>query len=155
MRFKTKVQLTRSDGSPGDQIGKVPVASSDSRNEPIAASQRPATLAPRKEGPLNTRRIEAFSDGVLSIVITLLVLQLSLPVLSASATDAELTRHLVEMIPKLFAYVISFAVVGIFWVGHHGVFHFVVHADRTLLWLNNLFLLSVGFIPFPAALLGA
>lgn len=107
------------------------------------------------EGPLSTRRIEAFSDGVLSIVITLLVLQLSVPVLSARPADAELVRHLLQITPKLFSYAISFAVVGIFWVGHHGIFHFIVRADRTLLWLNNLFLLCVAFIPFPAALLGA
>jgi uncharacterized membrane protein len=104
---------------------------------------------------MSTRRIEAFSDGVLSIVITLLVLQLSLPVFSSPPTDAELTRRLFEMAPKLFSYLISFAIVGIFWVGHHGMFHFIIRADRTLLWLNNLFLLAVGFIPFPAALLGS
>jgi len=106
-------------------------------------------------GALSTRRMEAFSDGVLSIVITLLVLQLSIPIVSASATDAELTSRLEEMAPKLFSYVISFAVVGIYWVGHHNLFHFIIYSDRTLLWLNNLFLLCVGFIPFPAALLGA
>jgi uncharacterized membrane protein len=104
---------------------------------------------------LSTRRIEAFSDGVLSIVITLLVLQLSIPVVSAGAVDAELARRPLEVTPKLFCYVISFAVVGIYWAGHHNLFHFIICADRTLLWLNNLFLLCVGFIPFPAALLGA
>src|SRR5215472_10744292 len=104
---------------------------------------------------MTTRRIEAFSDGVLSIVITLLVLQLSIPIVSERAADAELNQRLVEMVPKLLSYVISFAVVGIFWVGHHNLFHFIICADRTLLWLNNLFLLCVGFIPFPAALLGA
>lgn len=104
---------------------------------------------------LSTRRIEAFSDGVLSIVITLLVLQLSIPILSDRAADAELNQHLLKMIPKLISYVISFAVVGIFWAGHHNLFHFVICADRVLLWLNNLFLLCIGFIPFPAALLGA
>src|SRR5215472_5717262 len=72
-----------------------------------------------------------------------------------NAPDTELTRRLIEMTPKLFSYVISFAVVGIYWVGHHNLFHFIIRADRTLLWLNNLFLLCVGFIPFPAALLGA
>jgi uncharacterized membrane protein len=104
---------------------------------------------------LSTHRIEAFSDGVLSIVITLLVLQLSIPIVSAGAADAELSQRLIELLPKLFSYVISFAIVGIFWVGHHSLFHFIISADRTLLWLNNLFLLCVGFIPFPAALLGA
>jgi uncharacterized membrane protein len=66
----------------------------------------------------------------------------------------ELTRRLLDMLPKLFSYLISFAVVGIHWVGHHNLFHFITRADRVLLWLNNLFLLCVGFIPFPATLLG-
>ena len=100
-------------------------------------------------------RLEAFSDGVLSIVITLLVLQLSIPLVSDRAADAELNKQLLGMIPKLISYVISFAVVGIFWAGHHNLFHFIICADRGLLWLNNLFLLCIGFIPFPAALLGA
>src|SRR5215471_18298872 len=104
---------------------------------------------------MTTRRIEAFSDGVLSIVITLLVLQLSIPIVSERAADAEVNQRLFEIVPKLLSYIISFAVVGIFWVGHHNLFHFIICADRTLLWLNNLFLLCVGFIPFPAALLGA
>lgn len=121
--------------------------------EPVGAS---AAQASRGAGAaMSTHRIEAFSDGVLAIVITLLVLQLSIPIVSATASDAELSQRLIEMLPKLFSYVISFAVVGIFWVGHHGLFHFIVCADRTLLWLNNLFLLCAGFIPFPAALLGA
>lgn len=83
------------------------------------------------------------------------MLQLSVPVISDKASDTELTRRLVDMLPRLFSYLISFAVVGIYWVGHHNLFHFITHADRVLLWLNNLFLLFVGFIPFPAALLGA
>lgn len=74
--------------------------------------------------------------------------------ISSNAPDTELTRRLLEMIPKLFSYLISFAVVG-YWVGHHNLFHFITRADRVLLWLNNLFLLCVGFIPFPAALLGS
>jgi uncharacterized membrane protein len=75
--------------------------------------------------------------------------------ISSNAPDTELTRRLLEMIPKLFSYLISFAVVGIYWVGHHNLFRFITRADRVLLWLNNLFLLCVGFIPFPAALLGS
>jgi uncharacterized membrane protein len=118
-----------------------------------AAASGPETQSARVS--LSTHRIEAFSDGVLSIVITLLVLQLSIPIVSERAGDAELNQRLIEMIPKLLSYVISFAVVGVFWAGHHNLFHFIICADRTLLWLNNLFLLCVGFIPFPAALLGA
>jgi hypothetical protein len=99
---------------------------------------RPGTESRVLAVALSTRRIEAFSDGVLSVVITLLVLQLSLPIASTGASEPELTRLFVESIPKIFSYVISFAVVGIFWVAHHNLFHFIIRADRVLLWLNNL-----------------
>jgi uncharacterized membrane protein len=127
----------------------------DGTSEQFATSATPGKETRPPGTLLSTHRIEAFSDGVLSIVITLLVLQLSIPIVSTSAADAELSQRLIELLPKLFSYVISFAIVGIFWVGHHSLFHFIICADRTLLWLNNLFLLCVGFIPFPAALLGA
>src|SRR5262249_4113110 len=104
---------------------------------------------------LSTRRIEAFSDGVLSIVITLLVLQLSIPIVADRAPDAELNQRLVEMAPELLSYVLRFAVVGIFWAGHHSLFDFIVCAGRVFLWVNNLFVRCIGFIPFPAAMLGA
>ena len=103
---------------------------------------------------LNTNRIEAFSDGVFAVAITLLVLNLQVPQLSASVVSHELVPKLFELWPKLLIYVLSFVIVGIYWVAHHNSFHYIKWSDRTLLWLNLLLLLCIVFIPFPTALVG-
>lgn len=110
----------------------------------------------KKPSPnLGTTRIEAFSDGVFSIAITLLVLEIAIPTLThTQLAHGELAAQLFDLWPKVLSYIISFAVIGIFWVGHNIMFHFIKKSDRTFLWLNILFLMAISFIPFPAALLG-
>jgi len=105
-------------------------------------------------GGLPTQRIEAFSDGVFAIALTLLILEVKIPPLGAITNDAILRTYLIEQWPTYLSYVLSVIVIGIFWVAHHGLFHYIKRADRNLLWLNILYLLCVTFIPFPAALLG-
>ncbi len=107
----------------------------------------------------STGRIEAFSDGVFAIAITILILELGIPELPKTMPKEliaqELGRRLLELWPgKLVAYMLSFVVIGTYWVSHHMVFHHIRHSNRMLLWLNILFLLCVAFIPFPTALLG-
>jgi uncharacterized membrane protein len=101
-----------------------------------------------------TDRLRSFSDGVFAIVITLLILELKTPQLRDAASGAELVHEIVKLWPKLLSYLVSFFMVGIYWVGHRNIFEAVHRADRTLLWLNNLFLLGVSFLPYPAAILG-
>ncbi len=104
---------------------------------------------------MTTDRVEAFSDGVFAIAITLLILAISIPELSKEALlKGELITHIIALWPKLLSYIVSFSVIGIFWVGHHIMFRFIKRVDRILLWLNILFLMIISFIPFPAALLG-
>src|SRR6266516_5966354 len=112
-----------------------------------ASENRPVT-------GLNTNRIEAFSDGVFAVAITLLVLNLQVPELAASVVSRELVPKLFELWPKLLIYVLSFVIVGIYWVAHHNSFHYIKRSDRTLLWLNILLMMCIVFIPFPTALLG-
>ena len=107
-----------------------------------------------KSNALDTSRTEAFSDGVFAVAITLLVLNLQVPQLAASVLSKELVPRLFALWPKLLIYVLSFVVVGIYWVGHHNTFHYIERTDRTLLWLNLLLLLCIVFIPFPTALIG-
>ena len=98
-----------------------------------------------------TNRTEAFSDGVLAIAITLLVLDLRVPVrdtLAGSLADA-----LGHEWPALFAYVTSFLVIGIIWVNHHAVFDLIGAVDRVVMFLNLLLLMTVAAIPFTTALL--
>ena len=95
-------------------------------------------------------RVEAFSDGVLAIAITLLVLELRVP--DASTLSGGLAHYLSEQWSSYAAYLLSFVVIGIMWVNHHGVFSRVVRVDRPLLLLNLHLLLWIAVLPFPTAL---
>ncbi len=94
-------------------------------------------------------RVEAFSDGVFAIAITLLILEIKVP---PHAGD-QLWNALGTQWPSYFAYVVSFLVIGIMWVNHHTVFSYIARVDRTLLFLNLLLLMGVAALPWPTALL--
>ena len=104
-------------------------------------------------GGLGKERISAFSDGVFAIAVTLLVLDIKVPD-PATTTSAQLPGRLLHLWPELFSYALSFVIIGVYWVAHHLMLHSLKRADRTLLWINNLFLMCVAFIPFTAGLLG-
>jgi uncharacterized membrane protein len=103
----------------------------------------------------STDRLKALSDGVFAIAITLLILEFKAPRLADPESGAELVREIAKLWPNLLSYLISFFMLGIYWVGHRNVFEAIQRSDRTLLWLNNFFLLGVSFLPFPAAILGS
>ena len=105
----------------------------------------------RPTAGLSTNRLEAFSDGVFAVAITLLVLNLQVPQI---ATGSELVSKVGALWPKLLSYALSFVIVGIYWVAHHNTFHYINRSDRNLLWLNILLLMCIVFLPFPTALLG-
>jgi uncharacterized membrane protein len=96
-----------------------------------------------------TSRLEAFSDGVFAIAITLLIIEVHVP----DAAPGRLAHDLAEQWPSYAAYVVSFLQIGIVWVNHHTLLAHVARTDRTLLFLNLLMLMCVAFIPFPTALL--
>jgi uncharacterized membrane protein len=105
---------------------------------------------------LGLERLIFFSDAVFAIAITLLALDIRLPEdLPHNASDAEMLAALGSISSKYFAYVLSFIVIGIFWIGHHRVFRYVRRYNRFLLLLNLLLLMFIAFIPFPTALIGA
>jgi uncharacterized membrane protein len=99
-----------------------------------------------------TSRIEAFSDGVIAIIITIMVFDLKLPEL-ASASD--LLPALKALLPKILSYALSFLVLGIMWANHHQMFHQISRSDRNLLWYNMLLLFWMSLIPFATNFLGA
>jgi uncharacterized membrane protein len=99
---------------------------------------------------MNKQRIEAFSDGVFAVAITLLVLNFKV----TGMHPYELRIQVLGQWPHLLAYILSFVIVGVYWVAHHSLFHFVEKTNRSLLWVNNLFLMTIAFLPFPAGLLG-
>lgn len=97
-----------------------------------------------------TRRIEAFSDGVFAVAITLLVLGFHVP--QTLLADRDLVQWLLDQWPVFFAFVTSFATIGVMWINHHRMFTHIKRADTTLLSLNLLLLLLVVFVPFPTLL---
>ena len=99
-------------------------------------------------------RIVNFSDGVFAIVITLLVLDIRVPNIPEDLVSQELPSRILDLGPKFVSYVISFLVIAIYWQVHHRVFRPIRSYDRTLLWLNFLFLMTISFLPFPTSLLG-
>ena len=101
---------------------------------------------------LTTGRISAFSDGVFSIAITLLVLNLQIPKGITSLDD--LLPKLQALWPNLMSYILSFVIIGIYWIAHHNMFHYIKRSNRAFLWINILLLMCVAFIPFSAGLLG-
>jgi uncharacterized membrane protein len=107
-----------------------------------------------RDGQLRLNRIEAFSDGVFAIVVTLLVLELKVPALKEHASVAELAYALRDILPKFLSWLISFIIVCKFWLNHHHILGLARQADYGFVWLNSIFLLGQSFIPFPSALMG-
>jgi uncharacterized membrane protein len=95
-----------------------------------------------------TTRLEAFSDGVFAIAATLLVLEISID----TAGTHDLGQSLLDLWPSYLAYVTSFITIGIIWMNHHFCVETIARADRTLMFLNLLLLLTVSFLPFPTRL---
>jgi uncharacterized membrane protein len=101
--------------------------------------------------PVPPVRLAALADGVFAIAMTLLVFEIGVPVVAAD--NAELTDLLVEMWPDFLMYVLSFLVLGIYWLIHHIIFSAIERYDTTLIWLNIVFLMFAAFIPFSTALI--
>jgi uncharacterized membrane protein len=99
-------------------------------------------------------RVEAFSDGVIAIIVTLLVLEIKVPQLSGPDLNAQLLQAMARALPLVGAYVVSFLVLLVFWVSHHHFLHSLKRVDRRLLWINGLFLMLLAFVPAPTALIG-
>jgi len=108
----------------------------------------------KTSGGIGTSRVEAFSDGVLAIIITLLVLEIKIPELHDPTSLEEALRALFHLMPRFIGFLLSFAFVAVFWINHHRFFTLVPRVDWALLWLNNLLLLFLCFIPFPTGFIG-
>lgn len=103
------------------------------------------------EGSLSFERVVFFSDAVFAIVITLLVLELKVPHLT-DHSESSLRAALVEILPRVLGFVISFLIIGLMWIEHHRIFRYIDNYNAGLLWRNLLLLLCVSFVPFPTAL---
>jgi uncharacterized membrane protein len=95
---------------------------------------------------METGRVEAFSDGVFAIAVTLLILAVGI---EQSIAKGSVAHQLLHLWPAYIAYAVSFLTVGIMWVNHHQIFRHFVRVDRPLLLLNILLLMCISFTPFP------
>ncbi len=112
-------------------------------------------IAPSKtHSPVSKGRLEALSDGLFAIVMTLLVFSLIDPRIAEATTAAELHSAFLELWPKFVGFGITFIIIGVFWVGHHTYFHTISGVVETQLWLNLLFLFCISVLPFSAYLIG-
>lgn len=99
---------------------------------------------------MNKNRLEAFSDGVFAIVITLMIFDIKAPIVPIN----ELSSALDSLLPKFLSFILSFVIIGVYWISHHNMLHFIEKTDRVSLWLNLLVLLTICIIPFPTSLVG-
>jgi uncharacterized membrane protein len=98
-------------------------------------------------------RLIFFSDAVFAIAITLLALEIHLPVEAAGLSDQQLMNSLVAIWPKYLSFIISFLVIGNFWISHHRRFRSITRYDTRLLFINLFMLMCIAFIPFPTSIL--
>jgi uncharacterized membrane protein len=103
---------------------------------------------------LSKGRVEALTDGIFAIAMTLLVLELKVPDLPRSVPAHELLRHLRQEAPVFLGFFFSFLYCGLLWFFHHLAMHFFRHMQAALVWLNLLFLMSISILPFSCAMLG-
>lgn len=103
---------------------------------------------------MNKTRLEALSDGVIAIVMTILILEFKVPKIESAEGDWGLVKDFIHTLPAVLSYMISFLVLIVWWMSHHQLFHEVKHIDRKTIFLNGIFLMFIAFIPFPTALMG-
>jgi uncharacterized membrane protein len=116
----------------------------------VREAERPDEI---EDDHFGLERLVFFSDAVFAIAITLLALEIRLPDLPAPVSNEDLLAALLDLAPKYLSYVVSFLVIGLYWMTHHRRFRFIYRYDRTLLWLNLILLMFVAFIPFPTSVL--
>jgi uncharacterized membrane protein len=98
-------------------------------------------------------RVVFFSDAVFAIAMTLLVLDLRIPVVR-SGNDRQLWHLLADQMSSFWSFALTFFVIGLLWMAHHRKFRYIRRYDDRLLWLNLMFLFLIAFLPFPTAVLG-
>jgi len=98
-------------------------------------------------------RTEAFSDGVIAIIITIMVFDLKIQDLPPNYLDKDIWESLLGVVPKFLSYALSFLVVAILWLNHHALFDKIPYSDSRLVWYNILLLFAMSLIPLPTAFL--
>ena len=150
--YVTRTELMVADGTTAALSGREPMCSSTNRRRPrmlARAPEVPMDELPPVTPTMPPTRLVALADGVFAIVMTLLVFQLSIPVV---AGEGSLADELVDMWPEFAVYVLSFLILGVFWLIHHVLFDLIERYDTTLIWLNVAFLMFASLVPFSTGL---
>jgi uncharacterized membrane protein len=105
-------------------------------------------------GVLSLNRVEALTDGVFAIVMTILVLELGVPIVMGESLPTELTGRLVAMWPEFLSYFVTFLMLGFMWSVHYYQFSRIRRSDSVLAWINIIFLMFMSLLPFSTSLLG-
>lgn len=106
------------------------------------------------ENIIDENRVLGFSDAVFAFAATLLVLKIDLPNLGGGDFNTQLTTSLLALWPTYLANIISFLIIGYYWLNHHAIFALMRRFNKGLVWLNILFLVFLSFLPFPVDLYG-
>ena len=125
--------------------------------EPPVSSTSSSAASPPVASPVSASRgysldrLVFISDAVFAIAMTLLALDVRVPAGLALRTNDDLLTALGDLAPEVLAYVISFVVIGAFWLGHYRTFRVLTRSDGRLIWLNLAFLLCIALLPFPTS----
>ena len=133
--------------SPGLQDSRTPTPAADAETKTETADRR-------YHDERGLERVIFFSDAVFAIAMTLLALEIRLPELPETISNAELLAALGSIWPRYLSFIISFLAIGTSWIAHQRLFRPVCRYDRRLMLLNIVFLLCISFLPFPTAVIG-
>ena len=107
-----------------------------------------------KQSPFDKKRLEAFSDGVFAIVMTLLVLELKMPKIADPSDPHKVWEAMVEVRSEFFSWVVSFFFVALIWLHHHSILKMSTGADYGTMWINTFLLFLICLLPFPTKIMG-
>ncbi len=103
---------------------------------------------------VGTNRLETFSDGVMAIALTIMVIELRLQDVVKGIPILGLKAQIAHLLPYFISYAFSFMMIGIFWTNHHNMFHLLEKTDEHLVWMNFIFLFLLSLIPFATSIVG-
>jgi uncharacterized membrane protein len=111
-------------------------------------------MAKDHDDSFSKNRTESLTDGIFATVMTILILSLVVPIITGSDLSQNLTYAIISFLPSVLVYVFSFTVLLVMWIGHNNIFRYLHAIHPRMLWINGLFLLLIGLVPFSTAFLG-
>ena len=143
--------------SPGDKVNQALAAKYLRKGIPLVGGnmendQETAQETAADDKSIGVDRIAAFSDAVFAVAITLLVLNIDVPQVPQQLVDVKLPAEVWALWPKFAAFIMSFVIIGFFWIFHHMMFRVIRRYATPFLWMNLMLLMCIVFIPFTAAL---